>query len=178
MPNRCRAGRDLALKPKAFGNLGKADVGRLFDQTENRSLMLVELRTERLALLAGRRFAIVTIAAKPFPAVEMPIPNRFAALRVESPSEIAIITRPRRSALKPCDMSVSLRINNKTESQNSRYANPQNDSGFFKPALGRRLGSIRPAPERRTGHRNAHFLRGALNCGFSASGRCLWLDGI
>ena len=62
--------------------------------------------------------------------------NRFAALRVKSPSEIVVITRPRRSALKLCDMPISLRIKQKTESQILQSVNPQNDSGFPKPALG------------------------------------------
>jgi hypothetical protein len=95
---------------QSLGDLGERDVGRLLDQAENEGFARVELRARRLALLARGRLACLPVAAIPATRRGDPDPNRRAALRVESPSSIAAITRPRRSALKLCVILISSQI--------------------------------------------------------------------
>ena len=82
------------------GNLVERDIGLVFDQTQNIALVTVKLRTARLPLLACFHLSEITIAA--IPATRRrhaDIKARAAALRVDRPSQIAAITRMRRSAL-------------------------------------------------------------------------------
>ena len=123
-----------ALSGKALPDLCKRDVRCLLDEAKNEGLVRVELRTRRLPLLT--RFLLA--ASRQVPAVEIPIRKRRAASRVEIPSSIAAITRPRRSALRLLVISTSSQITRSNESDNARRVNPQTDSAFSEDALEQR----------------------------------------
>src|SRR5690606_32425147 len=61
--------------------------------------------------------------------------KRRAASRVETPSSIAAITRPRRSPLRLLVIITSWQITSSSESDKADRVNPQTDSAFIEDAL-------------------------------------------